>query len=186
MPQPQQHHIQAASVTYTAAHSNVGSLTHWAGRGVELASSWRTQWELQHDYFGSTFLMVLFYQPQNFSKVIIIFFKWSPYSFLLIITKTYFKILTQLSKIIHGLALTIRRYDPLLSLSWAFKNILKIYFFLTFILHWNDSSILCHCWLSKARELFCLFTSWSINNNQDNVQTSSSLCIIFMYEGHEE
>ena len=26
---PQQHHIQASSVTYTAAHGNARSLTHW-------------------------------------------------------------------------------------------------------------------------------------------------------------
>ena len=28
------------SVTYTAAHSNAGSLTHWGRPGIELASSW--------------------------------------------------------------------------------------------------------------------------------------------------
>ena len=30
MPQPQQHWIWTASVTYAAAHGNAGSLTHWA------------------------------------------------------------------------------------------------------------------------------------------------------------
>ena len=40
MPQPQQWRIQAVSVTYTPAHSNARSLTHWARPGIEPASSW--------------------------------------------------------------------------------------------------------------------------------------------------
>ena len=39
-PQPQQHQIPAASVTYTTAHGNAGSLTHWARPGIKPASSW--------------------------------------------------------------------------------------------------------------------------------------------------
>ena len=39
-PQPQQHQIRVVSVTYTTACSNVGSLTHWAGPGIEPSSSW--------------------------------------------------------------------------------------------------------------------------------------------------
>ena len=39
-PQPQQRQIWAASVTYTTAHSNAGSLTHWMRPGIEPASSW--------------------------------------------------------------------------------------------------------------------------------------------------
>ena len=39
-PQPQQHRIQAASVTYTTAHGNPKSLTHWARPDTEPASSW--------------------------------------------------------------------------------------------------------------------------------------------------
>ena len=38
MPQPRQ--IWASSVTYTTAHGNAGSLTHWARPGIERASSW--------------------------------------------------------------------------------------------------------------------------------------------------
>ena len=55
-PQPQQHRIQAASAsaTYTTAHGDTGSLPHWAGLGIESASSWilvgfitaEPQWEL--------------------------------------------------------------------------------------------------------------------------------------------
>ena len=39
-PQPQQCQIQAMSSTYTTAHSNVRSLTHWERPGIEPASSW--------------------------------------------------------------------------------------------------------------------------------------------------
>ena len=39
-PQPQQCQIWATSVTYTASHSNAGSLTCWARLGIEPASSW--------------------------------------------------------------------------------------------------------------------------------------------------
>ena len=38
-PQPQQHQIRATSVTYTTAHSNSRSLTHWVRPGIELAPS---------------------------------------------------------------------------------------------------------------------------------------------------
>ena len=38
--QPQQGQIQAMSVTYTTAHGNAGSLTHWARSGIEPISSW--------------------------------------------------------------------------------------------------------------------------------------------------
>ena len=40
MPQPQQLGIWAASVTYTIAQGNTGSLSHWVRPGIESASSW--------------------------------------------------------------------------------------------------------------------------------------------------
>ena len=40
IPQPQQLGIQASSVTYTTAHGNARSPTHWARSGIEPASSW--------------------------------------------------------------------------------------------------------------------------------------------------
>ena len=40
MPQPQQLRIQAEPVTYTTAHGNTRSLTHWARPGIEPATSW--------------------------------------------------------------------------------------------------------------------------------------------------
>ena len=53
-PQPQQHVIWASSATYTPAHSNARSPTHWVRPGIELAFSWilvgfisaAPQWEL--------------------------------------------------------------------------------------------------------------------------------------------
>ena len=39
MRQPQECHIQAASVTYTRVHGNTGSLSHWERPGIEPASS---------------------------------------------------------------------------------------------------------------------------------------------------
>ena len=38
--QTQQHQIQPTSVTYTTAHGNDGSLTHWARLGIKPTSSW--------------------------------------------------------------------------------------------------------------------------------------------------
>ena len=40
VPQPQQRQIWAASAIYTTAHGNTGLLTHWAGPGIKLTSSW--------------------------------------------------------------------------------------------------------------------------------------------------
>ena len=40
MPQPQPHQSQAMSATYTTAHSNAGSFTHWVRPGIEPASPW--------------------------------------------------------------------------------------------------------------------------------------------------
>ena len=40
MLEPQQHGIWAVSATYTTAHNNARSLTHWARPGIKLATSW--------------------------------------------------------------------------------------------------------------------------------------------------
>ena len=40
MPQPQQLGIQVKSTTYTTAHGNTRSLTHWARPGIKPATSW--------------------------------------------------------------------------------------------------------------------------------------------------
>ena len=60
-PQPQQPQIQAASVTYTTAQSNAGSLTHWARLGIKPTTSWflvgfvtaAPRWELPDNFFLS-------------------------------------------------------------------------------------------------------------------------------------
>ena len=39
-PEPQQLRIRAKSATYTTAHSNARSLTHWARPGIKPATSW--------------------------------------------------------------------------------------------------------------------------------------------------
>ena len=38
-PEPQQHRIQATSMTHTTAHNSTGSLTHWARPGIEPATT---------------------------------------------------------------------------------------------------------------------------------------------------
>ena len=45
-PQPGQYWILAASVTYAAACSNTGSLTHWRRPGIKPTSSWILCWAL--------------------------------------------------------------------------------------------------------------------------------------------
>ena len=40
MPEPQQHQIQALSVTYTTAQGNARSLTHWVRTRIKPATSW--------------------------------------------------------------------------------------------------------------------------------------------------
>jgi len=40
MPEPQQRWIRVGSATYTTAHGNAGSLTHWARAGTEPTTSW--------------------------------------------------------------------------------------------------------------------------------------------------
>ena len=39
-PKPQQCQIRATTLTYTTAHGNARSLTHWARPGIEPVSSW--------------------------------------------------------------------------------------------------------------------------------------------------
>ena len=40
MPEPQQHQIWAASVTYTTTHGHARSLPHWARPGIKPTASW--------------------------------------------------------------------------------------------------------------------------------------------------
>ena len=84
-PQPQQCRIRAESVTYTTAHGNAGSLTHWARLGIQPASSWmlvrfistEPLWELQG--MGLWIFLVFFMKRspyQNFFLSFLIYFVW--------------------------------------------------------------------------------------------------------------
>ena len=58
-PQPQQCQIQAVSVTFTTAHSNAESLTHWTGPGIKPTTSFVSSvpwWELPFFFFHFFFL----------------------------------------------------------------------------------------------------------------------------------
>ena len=67
IPQPQQCGPQAAPVTYTTAHGNTGSLTHWGRPGIKPATSWflvrfvstAPQRELQESCFNWILLTLL-------------------------------------------------------------------------------------------------------------------------------
>ena len=48
-PQPQPRRIRATSATFTAAHNNVGSLTHWARLGIEPRGSQSDSFPLSHN-----------------------------------------------------------------------------------------------------------------------------------------
>ena len=59
-PQPQQHRIWATSATYTTAHSNTGSLLHWARPGIEPQPSWIPVGFLTHWATTGTLPMFVF------------------------------------------------------------------------------------------------------------------------------
>ena len=64
-PQPHQCRIQAASATYTTAHVNAGSLTHWVWPGIEPET--KPSWIHFHcTMMGTPFLVFL---KQNFKKI---------------------------------------------------------------------------------------------------------------------
>ena len=62
LPQSQQHQIPAMSVTYTTAHGNPESLTHWARPGIEPASSWYQLASLLLCHNQDSELTLLFYK----------------------------------------------------------------------------------------------------------------------------
>ena len=63
MPEPQQRGIRAASATYTPAHSNTGSLTHWARPGIESATSRFLVGFVDHWAMTGTPKPILFWLP---------------------------------------------------------------------------------------------------------------------------
>ena len=79
MPPPQPCQIWAASVTYTIAQSNTGSLTYRARPGIEPATSWfRRQGYYEHLYSVRMFVSLLLSVLQYFlSKKVIVLFESS-------------------------------------------------------------------------------------------------------------
>ena len=81
MPEPQQRQIQAVSVTYTTAHGNIRSLTHWARPGIKPTASWflvgfvstAPQWELLNCRFFILNVLTLIF-VRLFYRVTVIFF----------------------------------------------------------------------------------------------------------------
>ena len=67
-PMPLQHGIQATAVTYTTAHCNARSLTHWTRPGSESATSWflvgfvftAPWWELLGEFLWALFCYICF------------------------------------------------------------------------------------------------------------------------------
>ena len=55
-PELQHHQIRAVSATYTTAHSNAGSLAHWARRGIKPATSWLQLWDCIVPIMGIRFI----------------------------------------------------------------------------------------------------------------------------------
>ena len=73
MPEPQQRGIQAASATYTTAHSNARFLTHWLRPGIEATNSASLTTEPRKELpMGFLF----FWLPRNF-------FFWRQYNYYL-------------------------------------------------------------------------------------------------------
>ena len=83
-PQLQQCQFPAMSATYPVAHSNLGSLTHWVGSGIEPASFWilvrfiTDSWALQFLGTAFNFLMAILATPTTFTFDVINFFSSFP------------------------------------------------------------------------------------------------------------
>ena len=89
-PQPHQHHIRAASATYTTVHGGEGSLALWVGSGIEPTSSWilvrfvttEPREELLHLPFLKSCLhsrinFLFFLQPMQSTFSPQLYWKWS-------------------------------------------------------------------------------------------------------------
>ena len=84
-PEPQQCGIRASSATYTAAHGNAGSLTHWARPGIEPKTSWATMGTLRFFFFLLPVFVALFFSPVYYPSSVFSFF-----SFLLSFSSFFF------------------------------------------------------------------------------------------------
>ena len=94
-PQPQQRGIQAESATYTTAHSNAGSLTHWERQEIKPVSSWMLTgfvstepcWELPFLFLKLSIQNLIFKYLMIWKKHI----KWKKAKYKIIYTMWYKK-----------------------------------------------------------------------------------------------
>ena len=71
-PEPQQRGIGAASATYTTAHGNAGSSTHWTRLGIEPETSWFLVGFINHWAMTGTPIILCF----RLYQYLIQFFGW--------------------------------------------------------------------------------------------------------------
>ena len=90
-PEPQQHSIQAMSVTYTTAHGNAGSLTHPVRPGIEPTTSWFLAGFFNHcAMMGTSYVYYFCNNIKNLKKSLIYFvfyftsYSYHPQSFLIL------------------------------------------------------------------------------------------------------
>ena len=72
IPQPQQCGIWAASATYTTAHSNTRSLTHWARPGMEPTSSWKPVGFITTEPQGELCPFLIYIEPLYFGPMLLL------------------------------------------------------------------------------------------------------------------
>ena len=72
-PEPQQHRIRAESATYTTAHGNARSFTHWARPGVKPETSWFLV-PLRHKGNSPITFLMMSFEKQNFLILMTYFF----------------------------------------------------------------------------------------------------------------
>ena len=73
-PQPQQHGIRAVSATYTTAHGNTRSLTHWVRPWVKPATSWFLVGFVNHCATTGTPTFLFYVVTYQFIYLFIFFF----------------------------------------------------------------------------------------------------------------
>ena len=79
MPQPEQCQIQATSATYTPAHGNIRSLTHWVRLGIKSVISWflvgfvSTAPQLEFLFYGLYLKSIFFWYGYCYLQFLVIF-----------------------------------------------------------------------------------------------------------------
>ena len=77
MPQPQQCQNQAMYATYTTAHGNARSLTHWARPEIKPTTSWVLVGLVNHCATTGTPLSAILWADNNSAHFSFLFFFWS-------------------------------------------------------------------------------------------------------------